>query len=453
MRAFLALLSTLVAALVFAVGAKWNALRSLLLLVLLAGVFFSGFSSAQESEAMNAYFEAHPSEGASFLTREWRSVSYIAIFLVMFASALAFMLGRGMNVLSVETWAKNEFYQAIASVILLTVLVWALEFTEFAANDLAKSLTDFPNVQESGGKPVKCEAGLAYVLDGGDWVAAPSGVFCSSALKWRYNPATARWAESTVGGAECEKPCYFFVARAWLGSTFEKMVAFLKGITFLYANIAFINYSGAGVGVDLPINLELQIGFNPFSVNGLLLNALEVIASLITKAMLAVKFQELLLLYVQNGIYPLFVAVGFILRCFWFTRKLGGLMLAMGIGMYFTLPLMYTLAWYTIEFPVMKYALNADESLIPTASLNPDALGSRAKGGFDNLFDPEEYLFTEWDEQGRVKNPGALDLAARLVLVGFGLPLLAIFVWIGFVKGLSPVFGGDVEIAGLTRIL
>ncbi|MBI5158536.1 hypothetical protein HY992_00260 [Candidatus Micrarchaeota archaeon] len=424
-----------------------------LLSALVLTAVFAGFSRAQESEAMTAYFEAHQSEGGSFLTREWRSVSYIAIFMVMFASALAFMVGRGLNVLSVETWAKNEFYQAIASVVLLTVLVWALEFTELNANELAKSLTDFPNVMEIGGKPVRCEGATAQVLEEGGWTAAPSGVFCSSALKWRYNPATARWAEATVRGAECEKPCYFFVARAWLGSTFEKMVAFLKGIVNLYANISFINYSGMGVGVALPSNFEFQIGFNPFSVNGLLLNALEIVASIITKAMLAVKFQELLLLYVQNGIYPLFVAVGFILRCFWFTRKLGGLLLAMGIGMYFALPLMYTLAWYTVEFPVMKYEMSADSSLIPDPSLNPDALNSRAKGGFANLFSPEEFLFSEWDENGKIVNPGALDLAARLILVGFGLPLLSIFVWIGFVKGLSPVFGGDVEIAGLTRIL
>ncbi len=422
------------------------------LLFLLAGVF-STFSSGVERE----FVPTGVSKGIGFLTEEWRAVAYLSLMIVAFATAAAFMLGRGLNVLTVETWAKNEFYQVIASALLLTALIFALEFSEFFANDLAESLTDIPSQPNIDGASVRCENGVAqvYSAQSGEWQNTIEAT-CGSALRWRYNERTARWTESRGAKLECEKPCYFFVARAWLGSTFEKMASFLKGIASFYASLLFLDYSGVGLSVNVLAKFWIEISGNPFSGHGALANSLEIVASLITKAMLAVKFQELLLLYIQDGIYPLFVAAGFILRCFWFTRKLGGLLIAMGIGFYFVMPLMYTLGWYTVEFPVMKYETTMDEGIIPPgATGDVNALNARAKGDVFGMDQEKvsQYLFTKFDDSGRVTSPGALDLAARLVLVSFGIPLLAIFVWVGFVKGLSPALGGDVEIAGLTRIL
>lgn len=59
------------------------------------------------------------------------------------------------------------------------------------------------------------------------------------------------------------------------------------------------------------------------------------------KLMMLIKFQEVLLVFVAKAVFPAFFVIGTVLRTFSMTRKLGGLLLAMAIALYFVFPAFY----------------------------------------------------------------------------------------------------------------
>ena len=59
------------------------------------------------------------------------------------------------------------------------------------------------------------------------------------------------------------------------------------------------------------------------------------------KIMMVIEFQEVLLRFIAVALFPSLLVMGAVLRTFTFTRKLGGLLLAMAISLYFIFPAFY----------------------------------------------------------------------------------------------------------------
>ena len=166
------------------------------------------------------------------------------------------------------------------------------------------------------------------------------------------------------------------------------------------------------------------------------------------REVLPAKPQEVGLVYATSLAGLLFI-IGIVTRSVWFLRKFGGLLIAIGIGLYIILPLIYVLSWYTIDKSTATYSdLEID---LPKADANlKDAIGSIAVSGFEPNIDS---LFTQYNDEGKTIKIGILDALGRAYLSNIVIPLLALFTTIGFVRQFSPMIGGDVEIAGLTRII
>jgi Na+-transporting methylmalonyl-CoA/oxaloacetate decarboxylase beta subunit len=184
-------------------------------------------------------------------------------------------------------------------------------------------------------------------------------------------------------------------------------------------------------------------------------NSLELVISILLKALLSVKTQEFLLFYLSYLPIPFFAA-GILFRVPWFTRKLGGLLIALALGVYIILPLIYTLGWYTIDktsVTVTVVPISANSGLFNT----PDV------GSLTPFQTPDtSVLFTSYAcvEQATYgcaryteNSVGLLDVAGRTFVATLAIPLIAIFATIGFVRQFSPMIGGDAEIAGLTRMI
>ncbi|HQT45502.1 MAG TPA: hypothetical protein PLO51_05980, partial [Candidatus Micrarchaeota archaeon] len=93
------------------------------------------------------------------------------------------------------------------------------------------------------------------------------------------------------------------------------------------------------------------------------------------------------------AIFPLFLFTGVILRTFFFTRKLGGLMIALALGAYLTLPAMYAFTGY-LMYQTTNGTYNA---LLFNVSFDPaQAAGIGQDSGF-NPYKPiakDSYQFT-----------------------------------------------------------
>jgi hypothetical protein len=253
------------------------------------------------------------------------------------------------------------------------------------------------------------------------------------------------------------------------------------------------------------------------------------------KIMMLTKFQEVLLRYIAIALFPALFVIGAILRTFTFTRRLGGLLLAMAIGLYFIFPAFYAFGalvmldlksqayndWMTndkanpasltgqrIPDPPIANTMYINDTIpvlggpsVTTTQLHQDlsdysaqgesptgdAFTSQMETGKDQNGNPlmplsgtdlsASHTVTDQDMQkafntvsefkdtmskeGKYdhfltnawKANGPVDALARITFWSLFFGLFSIIGTIGAIRSLSITFGGDIEIAGLTRLI
>lgn len=197
--------------------------------------------------------------------------------------------------------------------------------------------------------------------------------------------------------------------------------------------------------------------------------------------------QGFMLALVSNALFPVLLVLGIILRTFFFTRKLGGLLLAIALCIYTIYPMMYILfAQQIIISPNSLWfdkwsALTCKCDNVGSASdVFSDTLKMYASTYIGTVGAPALYPFTGWtDANCPVRfcwvdvfsmifvgiTPSMLALSqldwlfivaeviGRAMVSAVFVPLLITIITVASIKGLSPLLGGDVEIAGLTHLI
>jgi len=69
-----------------------------------------------------------------------------------------------------------------------------------------------------------------------------------------------------------------------------------------------------------------------------------------------------------------------------------------------------------------------------------------------------DFYYTKYSQsdnlyQTTYSDMGVFDYISRFLIIGLALPLLNIYMFFAFVRGLSPVLGGDADIPALGRFL
>jgi hypothetical protein len=213
-----------------------------------------------------------------------------------------------------------------------------------------------------------------------------------------------------------------------------------------------------------------------------------------------------LLRFIQTTLFPSLLALGIILRTFFFTRKVGGLLIAIALSLYTVYPLMYVmLGSYMTITPHSFYYPNNDwtsgyagiacagsqylpgggTTNVPFCTGFPGMLSfiipglPTAVGNFGNadfMFrngcdtnDPTSCPGSSCINSGgwycssspkpdvyagmRSQYDGVLPTVGYLLVPAFFIPIIIILVTIALIRNLSPMLGGDVEIAGLTKFI
>jgi hypothetical protein len=344
---------------------------------------------------------------------DWVVWASLVMLIAATLLGIAFGVSRLFAVPSLEAWVKEEFLNLLFSAVILVLFVSTAGVIESVTHTLAKDIL----TSTQGGNVVY----------------------------WTYDGATGRWGGQTTF-SDCPYPCQFYIARGFLGSTYEIYVESIRGLSKTLAVSMLFESFGVGTSFDLTVfvpKLDINIGMPLYSGKAIFNNSLSTVVEEYLKVITALKVQEVGLAYLAGLATTLFI-VGIITRILWFTRKFGGLMVALGIGLYTITPLVYTLGWYTI-----------DRS---TASFNEPVLRGiegATMGSLGDSFAPAEtgLFFTQYDTAVRVIKLGIFDALSRSYIPIIVIPLLAIFATIGFVRQFSPMIGGDTEIAGLTRII
>ncbi len=253
------------------------------------------------------------------------------------------------------------------------------------------------------------------------------------------------------------------------------------------------------------------------------------------KILMLSKFQEVLLRFIAVALFPSLFVIGIVLRTFTFTRRLGGLLLAMAIALYFVFPAFYSLGALIMldikndPIVINDWIHNGDAN--PGGKKNPSPPianmmylkgellmpGGSGKQNFEDIRDmlqkyegmsseeyfnqleaggnnPNEKLLPQFDltsnqyasasddeklaalanarsvtdnwfgsvsEQNKIdkfvsfawEKNGPIDTLSRLTFWSVFFSLFSIIATIAAIRSLSMTFGGDIEIAGLTRLI
>lgn len=252
-------------------------------------------------------FSQHAAAAGAFSEAQLHFGTWVPIFIVTLATmlglaTLVYMLGIALGMQNLKMWAKSEFANLVAMLLLVTVLVSALNISWDVSGKITK---------------------ISYESSG---ALVPAGSMDPFALSRAYLNESIK----------CEREVYKWVFRInAVYETFEKYSIDISGPE---------GHSGSIYGV--------ATGFYHYITGNL--------TYLIIFQYVQLRFLD----FIQVVMMALFLPIGIVLRTFAPTRGAGGLMIGIAIGFYFVFPMSYVFIYASA--PTTESAcLQIEQSQIP----------------------------------------------------------------------------------------
>ncbi|MFH0927352.1 MAG: hypothetical protein V1822_02120 [Candidatus Micrarchaeota archaeon] len=240
----------------------------------------------------------------------WSMPIYAAFGLGIAICTFTWFYSSFMQDEKLKAWAKSELVQLGYSAVILLAIAAVIGSVAFVSAEI-------PKIGGIGGGQI----GAAW----GDYV----------------------WARCVVNPVLPERPCHIRLAEDYLEilskSTQAQAAAILRYLAFLYP------LSSVGIsfkGIPAPggaLSISPLGGITPP------IETMNFVFQMLMKNLLAVRAQQFAVDFMHVAFFPYMVAAGIFLRTMHFTRKLGGLLIALGFAFYIVLPLMYVF-WMSILF-------------------------------------------------------------------------------------------------------
>lgn len=211
-----------------------------------------------------------------------------------------------------------------------------------------------------------------------------------------------------------------------------------------------------GVIAAFKINLFIiTISFNYVIVP--IINEIQYIIKILSTIAIGAVVQASVLVFVAAGTLSLILPTGLILRAFYPTRKLGGFLIALGIGLYVVLPLSYVfnillvnsyasnLSSPNIE-EVSVAASNAEGSLFSVSSTNSSSVASSISNRLSGLVSSVSNAFSS------IINDMMLTLAYFIVYT-FVLPAFSLIITGISIRELAELLGAEVSFGRFEMVI
>ncbi len=281
-------------------------MRLLLALLIVAACAFaqSGFAGSFESQTSGA--------GLPELVKDWRVLSVAAIMASLALVAIAYAVGIGMEIPEVKAWAGNELIQIFATVLIVIALMSAFAVLDTVAVEAT----------QASGLNIGCGGGQGCLQQVAD-----------TYLGTYINVSREDTRKIVLDSID---------AGAWAARRFG-----------IYCTSIYCLQIGATFGVNGHYVLDTDRYAIVFEYYTGILSSLEA--------------QRFFVSRISFVIGPQLIAMGIVGRSFFFTRKLGGLLMAIGVGIMMFLPGMYLFDWFTLDTTLTgnKASADAGGSLCP----------------------------------------------------------------------------------------
>ncbi|GEM_PF-4970866 len=385
------------------------------------------------------------------------------VVLLLFAMtglvAIVYMVANFINNDNVRAWAKSEIFEIIYSVVLFLLLYLLLPMSEEVIKEPVKSM---------------------------------------------FTPETIKAMEKYAPTSDAYKilPTHFQYSKFFLSNLFDDSVKFNYDVYQSYTWTAYL--TDISIGLDALWQSRSVLDYNPlrgfFNIGNIIKKE---IFAFVVKISILTKFQEVFLHVISSAIFPIFMGAGILLRSFYFTRKLGGLLMAIAIGLYFIFPMAYLLAGSVYDHtggfdsgvatvnvildPGADALFNLFPGLVTTSedALTEAELGSLSSGGqkasdffndngikdlcaaleggsdedkekADKIGASVKAWYTAFVGTGFEAipiNDAYFDYTGRLMFFSFFFSFLGLMATVAGIRSLSMIFGGDIELAGLTHLI
>lgn len=138
---------------------------------------------------------------------------------------------------------------------------------------------------------------------------------------------------------EPSRPCHIRIAEDYLeilaSATQGQATAALRYSNFLYV----VSSMGIGVrGIPAPGG---AVPITPFAGLTPVIETLGFVFDLLMKNLMVLRAQQFVIDFFHLAFFPFFFCAGIFFRAFYFTRKLGGLLIALALSFYIVFPMMY----------------------------------------------------------------------------------------------------------------
>ncbi len=382
----------------------------------------------------------------------WFQLAVLVIFISLILVSLVYMLSSMLQNDNFKKWAQNELYQVIASALLLGSVFIFLGIIDNLVINIISIMNPSLSLQCSGSSCTFNKEKLIYFDLGSQNLV-------------RYMPVMGR----------CEQGyCHIEIAKTMLSNFYDLMRIYTANKITDIGWVAIFN--SVSIKLYSVFSLKPLAGFQP------ILDIYNSFISYIGYILIWLKTNEIFLTFVSVALFPSFLVAGIALRSISILRGVGGLMLSLAIGLFFVYPILLVFVTTIISPDPNYHVIVFSDSEGFVANL-PDVSDITSNQG--NIISSKNTLESN-KEAGisvlsffekifsfiLVKNPdgtmsdifshmifrtiepnGFLDNVAFLSVWILIPAIISIYGTVVFIKEFSTFLGGDIDIAGLSKLI
>lgn len=377
----------------------------------------------------------------------WVQVAALVLFISAALISIVYMIARALNNDDYKKWAQNEIYQVIASALILGSLLIFLAIINNILIEIIPLINSSIDFQCTSSSCTYKEITFPVQLIGSQ--NAVHGVVVTNQCEQGY---------CHIEIAKSMLRSYFNIIRFYLANKIADIgwVSILKSITISIFSVKLSPLAGLQ-----PI-LDIYSNFIKFG----------------TYVLFWLKGNEIFLSFVSIALFPSFLIAGIALRSISLFRGVGGLLISIAVGTFFVYPMLLIFVTTIISPDPSYYQLTFTDYSGFVASLPSYPDSQTTKGNLisskQNLIEEKNYMQSTLEFYKNVHSSLTSDYAGHSLLEksfytilpnGFLDSMAFLSVWVIipaiisiyalliFIKEFSTFIGGDIDIAGLSKLI
>ncbi|MCX8195056.1 MAG: hypothetical protein N3G22_03050 [Candidatus Micrarchaeota archaeon] len=405
---------------------------------------------------------------ASFWMWGWGNIVGIAVIIVLLLLSIGYMVAALMEDEKLKAWVKKEMGQVVYSVLIIAFVVALFGVLNWWLRQL------------SIGSMIADVSWQNYIS---------AGVCCEG---------------SSCVGPMRGRPCHIEAAIDFLQLLYDTSRTTAVSALANYWVYAFLAHTSAG-GVLSAIVAQAGLHIKPLAGLSSAADYFLQIFDISVKMMMLHRVQQLLLEILNYPVFPVFLSMGLVLRVLYFTRKLGGMLIALALSFYIVYPMFYVVSYAVLwgflggannfgvyydsnsfkppmgenklDIPESDKAKEVFETTVNYDICNSVVTGRTAAIRQQAAQDQQKYRSVvdvfkgnweiiagvDWFTKrkdfflagtgGGLSKDGPIGRLATIMVFTLVVPFLALMTTLASVKVFSPLIGGDVEIALLSKLI